>query len=142
MLAVSNRQWNNDALPRGWSKEGPILWQNLGHGSISIEVVVENRGTPPLREISVGQAKSESRNDNAKRRANVESTGEHVVVADFFELVKPMRFSIEGDLLHQPKNLRLMNQLKMRPTTTHWPIHQVVAGGIIPAPPKMAGKKT
>lgn len=65
MLAVSNRQWNSDALPRRWSKEGPIVWQNLGHGSISIEVVVENRGTPPLREIRIGQAKSESRNDNA-----------------------------------------------------------------------------
>lgn len=45
-------------------------------------------------------------------------------------------------VLHQPKKRRRIKKLKMRPTMTHWPRYQQVAGGIMPAAPKMAGKKT
>lgn len=69
-------------MPGGGTEEGSIVGENLCHcGAFRIKVVFPHSVAPPIGEGHAAEPEGECRDDNAQRGADVEGTGQDIVVS-------------------------------------------------------------
>lgn len=72
------------SVPRRRPKERAIIRERLGDGRpFRVQVVKRHRVAPPVGETRPAQAEREGDDDDAKRSANIQGTGENIVVTTY-----------------------------------------------------------
>jgi len=70
-------------LPRAWAQRFRHVLDEMpsNRSSVVVESVLPGEGSPPVRKVSLAKSKSKTGNDSAQSCADVERTGQGIVVS-------------------------------------------------------------
>ena len=70
-------------LPRAWAQRFRHILDKLprDRSPVVVERVLPDEGSPPVRKVSLAKSKSKTGNDSAQSCADVERTGQGIVVS-------------------------------------------------------------